>query len=134
MAVAFNVGRGKTPLGGEPEASARPSPRPTRTAAAGLTAYTGITADGLRPPGRGPAEEIPELAALAVDGDPETAWRTHDLPASSSGLRGLKTGVGLTLDLGAGGEVGEVDLTLGGQPDRGVGLRHRRPSPAASAG
>ena len=52
------------------------------------------------------------------------------------GPGGLKTGVGLLLDLGASGEVGEVDLTLVGEPDRGGRLRHRdraarRPRPDA---
>ena len=114
MAVAFNVGRGKTPLGGEPASERSTKPSPTRTAAAGLTAYTGITARDFDPQGED-LQEFPELAALAVDGDPATAWRTQTY-LQQLGPAGLKTGVGLVLDLGAGGEVGEVDLTLGGQP------------------
>ena len=114
VAVAFNVGRGKTPLGGEPESERSTKPSPTRTAAAGLTAYTGITARDFDPQGED-LQEFPELAALAVDGDPETAWRTQTY-LQQLGPAGLKTGVGLVLDLGAGGEVGEVDLTLGGEP------------------
>jgi hypothetical protein len=114
VAVAFNVGRGKTPLGGEPESERSTKPSPSRTAAAGLTAYTGITAQDFDPQGED-LQEFPELAALAVDGDPATAWRTQTY-LQQLGPAGLKTGVGLTLDLGAGGEVGEVDLTLGGQP------------------
>ena len=114
VAVAFNVGRGKTPLGGEPASERTTKPSPTQTAAAGLTAYTGITARDFDPQGED-LQEFPELAALAVDGDPATAWRTQTY-LQQLGPAGLKTGVGLVLDLGTGGEVGEVDLTLGGEP------------------
>jgi hypothetical protein len=114
VAVAFNVGRGKTPLGGEPESERTTKPTPTRTAAAGLTPYPGITAQDFDPQGED-LQEFPELAALAVDGDPETAWRTQTY-LQQLGPAGLKTGVGLVLDLGTGGEVGEVDLALGGEP------------------
>ena len=58
-----------------------------------------ITATDFDPQGD-PPEENPELAALAVDGDPDTAWHTQTYD-QNFGPGGLKTGVGLILDLGA---------------------------------
>jgi hypothetical protein len=117
VVVAFNVGRGRTPLGAEPD------PEPSRTATTrkatqtpppGLTAYEGVTAQDFDPQGD-PPEEYPELARLAVDGNPDTAWRTM-IYSQQLGPGGLKTGVGLVLDLGASGEVDEVSLDLVGSP------------------
>ncbi len=116
VVVAFNVGRGRTPLGAEPEPEPERSSSPTssETATAGLTAYDGVTATDFDPQGED-LEEFPELAPLAVDGDPATSWRTQTY-LQQFGPGGLKTGVGLTLDLGASGSVAEVDLTLVGEP------------------
>jgi hypothetical protein len=116
VVVAFNVGRGRTPLGAEPEpeGSRTPSATISPTADAGLTAYDGVTATDFDPQGED-LQEFPDLAPLAVDGNPETSWRTQTY-LQQLGPGGLKTGVGLVLDLGGSGEVGEVALTLVGQP------------------
>lgn len=58
-------------------------------------------------------EENPELADLAVDGDPATAWRTLTY---FDPLEQQKGGVGLLLDLGQAVDVAEVRLRLGGRP------------------
>ena len=59
----------------------------------------GVTATDFDPQGT-PPEENPELAPLAVDGDKTTAWRTLNYK-QNFGPGGLKSGVGLILDLGA---------------------------------
>jgi hypothetical protein len=62
-----------------------------------------------------PAEEHPELAPLAVDGQPGTAWQTLTY-RNNPRLGGLKSGVGLLVDLGRASKVGRVRLTLLGTP------------------
>ncbi|WP_432477932.1 hypothetical protein [Nocardioides sp. GXQ0305] len=110
--VAFNLGRGKTPLGTEPEpespsTSAGQSPRPLQA----------IEVAGVRDfdPQGDPPEENPDVAPLAVDGDPATAWNTQTY-FDQFGPGGLKTGIGLVVDLGESQEVGQVDLTTLGSP------------------
>jgi hypothetical protein len=113
IVVAYNLGRGRTPLGAIPDnsrdrtPSATPSPTPARP-------IDGITASDFDPQAD-PPEENPELAPLAVDGDPETAWRTETY-IQNLGPGGLKTGVGMVLDLKTKHDVSSVDLTLIGAP------------------
>jgi hypothetical protein len=60
---------------------------------------------------QGSGTENPNLAPLAIDGDPQTAWTTlvyRDDPQ----LGGLKPGVGLVVDLGAPETVAEVTARL----------------------
>ena len=112
LVVAYNVGRGKTPLGAEPD---DPSTTPTTTRPADeVAAITGTTASDLDPQGD-PPEEYPDLAPLAVDGDPATVWRTETY-FDQFGPGGLKSGVGLYVDLGEAREVSRIDLTLVGAP------------------
>lgn len=108
--VAVNLGRGRTPLGAEPDPS--PGESPQRTEAP--TTVTGVTATDFDPQGETP-EENPELAPLAVDGDATTAWRTLTYE-QQLGPAGLKTGLGLVLDLGSEQEVADVALTMVGAP------------------
>ncbi len=111
LVVAYNLGRGKTPLGAEPD----PDPSdPTAETADGLTPVTGTTAFDLDPQGD-PPEEYPDLAPLAVDGDPTSVWRTETY-FEQFGAGGLKTGVGMYVDLGGEREVSQVDLTVMGAP------------------
>lgn len=113
IVVAFNLGRGRTPLGAVPEDEPRSrSSAPSSSAAA--RPITGLTARDFDPQGD-PPEENRELAPLAVDGDPGTAWRTMTYD-QDMGPGGLKTGVGLTIDLGATHAVSSVDLTFVGAP------------------
>ena len=140
VVVAFNVGRGRTPLGEEPadDPTSAPPSSTSQTADPGPTVYDDVAVTDFDPQGD-PPEESADQAALAVDGDPATAWPTSTY-SQQLGPGGLKTGVGLLLDLGATGGVSEVALTLVGAPTgvsvyvtdsapRGV----RGLSPAASA-
>jgi serine/threonine protein kinase len=115
IVFAFNLGRGLPPLGGDPSPS--PSSSPTASGSAGgaeAGPYTGLTATDFDPQGD-PPEENSEDAPLVLDGDPDTAWRTMTY-SQNLGPAGLKTGVGLTIDLGESLPVSEVQLTLRGQP------------------
>ncbi len=117
VVFAFNLGRGRTPLGDVPEERATSESSPS--ASPTLTPLTGLTAGDFDPQGD-PPEENADLAPLVVDGDPATAWRTVTYD-QDLGPGGLKTGVGLTIDLGSAQEVAEVELTLVGAPT-GVSL------------
>jgi hypothetical protein len=115
--IAFNLGRGRTPLGTVPEdPSTRPTPSQSSSAPSTAAALTGVTATDFDPQGT-PPEENPDLARFAVDGNPATSWRTSTYD-QNFGPAGLKTGVGLVLDLGAAHVVSEVDLTTVGSPTR----------------
>ncbi|NHC22460.1 hypothetical protein G6553_04640 [Nocardioides sp. IC4_145] len=108
--VAVNLGRGRGPLGtgaDDPTPSASASTAPLST-----IAVQGVT--DLDPQG-GDGVENPELAPLAADGDPASTWRTATYE-QQFGPAGLKTGVGIVLDLGSAQEVAQVDLTLVGAP------------------
>ncbi len=113
VVIAYNLGRGKTPLGAEPTPE---SPSSSSTESSEPTLITGTTATDLDPQGE-PPEEYPELAAAAVDGDPATSWRTEGY-FDQFGPGGLKTGVGLVIDLGSSQEISQIDLTLVGAPTR----------------
>jgi len=114
VAIAFNLGRGKTPLGTEPDDDSTPSSTPSTTPpAASPTPFTGLKADDLDPQGDG--EENPDDVGAAVDGDPATAWTTLTYK-QQLGPDGLKRGVGLVVDLGQARAVRRIDLTLVGQP------------------
>ncbi len=111
--VAYNLGRGKTPLGGEPEKPS-PSPSASPTQAAAPQPIDVADVRDFDPQGA-PAEENPDLAPLAIDGDATTAWQTQTY-FDQFGAGGLKTGIGLVLDLGESQEVSQVDLTTLGSP------------------
>jgi serine/threonine protein kinase len=55
--------------------------------------------------------EHPEDVPAAFDGDPATAWTTQQY--DSAALGGLKSGVGMWVDLGEPGTVSRVELDLG---------------------
>jgi serine/threonine protein kinase len=114
VAIAFNLSRGKTPLGAEPDdhesptaAAVTPTPQPTPTP------FTDLTAVDFDPQGDG--EEHAEEAGAALDGDPATSWSTLTYK-QQFGDTGLKRGVGLVVDLGRSRAVRRVDLTLVGHP------------------
>lgn len=108
MFLAFTLGRD----GGE-------DPPATDTSAPATPTATGspvriVAAQDFDPEGD-PPEENPELVSRAIDGTPATTWRTltyRDDPK----LGGLKSGVGLVLDLGTEQAVGSVEVTLVGAP------------------
>lgn len=113
IAIAFNLGRGKTPLGTEPEDESTPSTSPATTPTPPATPVTGLTATDLDPQGDG--AENSEDVGNAVDGDPATSWTTLTYK-QQLGPGGLKQGVGLVVDLGASRAVRSVELSLAGAP------------------
>ena len=116
LAIAFNVSRGRTPLGREttdgPTPSTSVGPSPSAPSIADLVPVKGVVADDFDPQGN-PPEENPADAKNAVDGDPDTSWSTSTYQ-QQLGPAGLKTGVGLLLDLGASKEVEAVQVQLAG--------------------
>jgi hypothetical protein len=70
--------------------------------------------EGKGPKGRPAPDENPDEVPLATDGNPATGW--HTLTYTSAALGGLKSGVGLLVDLGADRTIGSVDLTVSGTP------------------
>ena len=113
--IAFNLGRGKTaarhrtrrlePRRAARSSSPRPADRRRRSPASRARDFDPQGSDG--------GER--RRGAAAVDGNPATAWTTSRYD-QQFGPAGLKTGVGLVLDLGAGHDVSEVDLTTVGSP------------------
>ncbi len=115
VVVAFNLGRGKTPLGTTKDQGGQgPSQTTGSSGSTTATPITGVTARDFDPQG-GDRAENPQEAPSAVDGNPRTAWTTLRYD-QQFGAGGLKTGVGLVLDLGSGHTVSQVDLTTVGQP------------------
>jgi len=115
VVIAFNLGRGKTALGTTKEGSSEgPSTTSTSSATTSATPISGITARDFDPQG-GDHSENPAEAPRAVDGNPATAWTTLRYD-QQFGPGGLKTGVGLVLDLGGEHDVSAVALTTVGQP------------------
>jgi hypothetical protein len=115
VAIAVNLGRGKTPLGTEPDhgETASGSPSSSTEPTAPPTPFTGLVANDFDPQGDG--EENGEDAAAAVDGDPATSWTTLTYK-QQLGPAGLKRGVGLVVDLGQSRAVRRVELRFVGQP------------------
>lgn len=108
--IAFSLGLGS----GDPGDNAGPSPSdgPSSNASAEPLSIAGVSDFD---PQADPPEENPELADLAIDGDPATAWRTMTYKNNPE-LGGLKDGVGLMVDLGKPVDVSRVELTLIGGP------------------
>lgn len=107
VVTAYSLGRDGNLLSGEdgtPSPSA-PTTAPSETAAVVLE---GLTAIDLDPEGDDGAEN-PDLVAAAVDGDRDTAWRTATY-RQNFGPGGLKSGVGLVVDLQQPSTVTEVVL------------------------
>jgi serine/threonine protein kinase len=128
VVVAYNLGRGRTPLGAVPDDDT-PSRAPSSQTPISPAAdpITGVTATDFDPEGS-PPEENPDLAPLAVDGDKATAWRSLNYK-QNFGPGGLKSGVGLVLDLGADRTVTGVDITvLGGSTGLSLYLSDTAPT------
>ncbi|WP_432572264.1 hypothetical protein [Kineococcus sp. SYSU DK005] len=85
-----------------------PAPPPAPTAAAPAPVPV-AGARAVDPEGDGSEGGDP---GAALDGDPATTWRSEGYASASFG--GLKSGVGLVLDLGADVDVTSVELTGGG--------------------
>lgn len=94
-----------------------PAPNPAPTPSLSTTASASVRIFGIHdfdPEGRPPSENPGEVR-LAVDGNPETGWRTSTYRGNPA-LGLIKSGVGLLLDLGSDQRVGSVDLMLTGRP------------------
>jgi hypothetical protein len=114
VVIAFNLGRGKTPLGTTPDDSAHGQSRsPSATGSATAKPITGVTARDFDP--QGTDGENSDEAPLAVDDDPSTAWTTLRY-VQQFGAGGLKSGVGLVLDLKSDHDVSAVEVTMVGSP------------------
>ncbi len=108
--VSFNLGRGS---GDDPSAEPTDESGSKSSAPAGPVSVAAIS--DLDPPPSGNGEENGELARLAVDGNPATAWQTMTYYGNPKfGL--LKDGVGLVVDLGKENEVSSVQVTVQGSP------------------
>lgn len=118
VVLAFTIGRNGS--GGEAASASQSSGTASRAA---KPATVPVAIAGVRDfdPQASPPEENPELAPLAIDGNPGTAWRTSTY---YDPLERVKPGVGLLVDLGRPTTVGEVRLTLLGTstPDRPTAL------------
>lgn len=114
MVVAYNLGRGKTVLGTEPEPADPTSSASASPTAAPVTPLQGLVAEDLDPQGED-GDENGEDAPLVVDGDPATTWSTVSYN-DQFGPAGLKTGVGLTIDLNGERTVSSVSLALVDSP------------------
>jgi hypothetical protein len=111
LVFAFNLGRGSGT--GSSTAQDTTGSSPSRSAGASTPVkITGVT--DFDPQGD-PPEENPDLAPLAIDGKPGTAWETMTYRGNPR-LGGLKSGVGLLVDLGKPAKVSKVNLTLMGSP------------------
>ena len=100
---------GECPLAIATERSAPPS----ASAGAELRPVEDLVAQDFDPEGD-PPEENPDDAPNAVDGDPGTSWSTSTYQ-QQLGPGGLKSGVGLLVDLGSSREVGVLELDLAGE-------------------
>lgn len=133
LAIAFNLSRGRTPLGGEQQDDPSSTPTlgtPSASAGGDLVTLEDVSADDFDPQGD-PPEENPDDTANAVDDDPETSWSTSTYQ-QQLGPDGLKTGVGLLLDLGETHEVDALELDLVGEGTRfEVYLADERPTDVA---
>jgi len=127
---AFNLGQGRSALEFEDEATDTPSDT-TSDAPPPPEQVTATSATDLDPQGD-PPEENPDLTPLVVDGNPTTSWRTQTY-TQQLGPSGLKTGVGVVLDLGAEVDVRRVRVDLVGEPT-GVTLFLTSAAPTAIAG
>lgn len=108
MFLAFNYGRG----GGEPEPRTEPqrtSPSPTVGERLQIVGAQDFDPEG------SPSTENPDEVPLAIDGNPNTGWQTLTYEGNPE-LGGLKSGVGLMIDLGADRDVGSVEISLAGAP------------------
>ena len=110
MYAAFSLGKGDDKT---PGAASQPTPTTTAEPPTG-TPYSIVGAHDFDPEGDPPTEN-PEQARLAVDGNPATGWQTQRY-LDDPRLGGIKSGVGLILDLGAQRTVGSVELRLKGTP------------------
>lgn len=100
---------------GTDQRSPQANPTPTTSAAVPVTGTpVPVVAAGDFDPEGDPPEENPEQVPRTIDDDPATVWKTsvYTQPA----LGGLKSGVGIVLDLGSQREIGSIEVQVVGSP------------------
>jgi Helix-turn-helix domain len=97
-------------------------PAPTRSITSGVPVrtLTPVSAAAFGPSGAGQGD-APQLAPLAIDGNPATAW--HSDWYATAGFGGLYAGTGLLLDMGRTATMTTARITLG--PDQGASFQLR---------
>ena len=126
------TGIGSAVILNQREGSPAPGPQPTAGQPSAGPAAGPLQITGVRtfdPQGDPPNDENNSEAKLAVDGNPETRWRTVKYLGNPK-LGGLKRGVGLIVDLGKPVPVNTVDLRLSGNGTN-VEIRVPKTDPAA---
>lgn len=110
MVIAFNLGRTGSQGPGEDSSGGRSS-------SAGSARSKPIKIVGAKDfdPESDTGEENPQDTPLAIDGDPATGWPTLTYRGNPA-LGGLKSGVGLILDLGADKTPRSMSVTFDSQP------------------
>lgn len=114
LVVAFQIGRGhhrETSEAHAPDHSASTAPV---NAVITPVAVHDFDPEGRDARGRPDPAENPKEVPRAVDDNPDTGWTT--LTYAGADLGGLKSGVGLLLDLGADRSVQVIRLTIKGTP------------------
>ncbi|GAB3015647.1 hypothetical protein GCM10011376_05610 [Nocardioides flavus (ex Wang et al. 2016)] len=108
--AAYQLGRRPPTSGSSDEPTASPTPTVVEP-----TPFEGLSADDFDPQGGDGGVENPESVPNVLDGDPATSWNTSTY-LQNFGPAGLKTGVGLVVDLGSTQAVRQVRVTTeGGQ-------------------
>lgn len=122
LAFAFNLGNGRSFLLGDSSTAAD-------EAAANAQAISGLTAKDIDPQGSAPRQENPDTVGNTVDGDPETVWTTLTYN-ENFGPGGLKTGLGVVVDLGEvrAPQMVEVTVPDGGETSFSLFLSNKDPS------
>lgn len=114
VAVVVALGRGGDGTASDPVDDPTSDSTRREGLAARAPALPDVTAAAFDPQGDPPSEND-EDAPLATDGDPATAWSTQGYD-DQLGPLGLKSGVGLLLDLGGDTTVDQVVLSFVGTP------------------
>ncbi|WP_179229128.1 murein biosynthesis integral membrane protein MurJ [Parenemella sanctibonifatiensis] len=109
LVVIVSLVAALTQLNRESQTGPSPEPTPTHTAPVPREIVGAVDFDPEGDDGTENPDEVPN----AIDGDPETRWRTLGY-LNRSNFGGLKEGLGLVLDLGSPQLVSEVELLLSG--------------------
>lgn len=129
VAFAFDLGNGRGIVLGEDESPSGPD-----TSATGpVRALTGLSAEDFDPQGSPPREENPDTVGHVVDGDPSTTWTTLTYE-ENFGPGGLKSGVGVVLDLGEVRAPREVSVSLPEAGETSLSLYLTNESPTGIRG
>lgn len=109
--AAYQLGLPQVTDPGDDEPTTSTSPSPT---AAEPSPFTELVAETFDPQGTDEGEENSDAVPNVVDGDAATSWTTSTY-LQNFGPAGLKTGVGLVVDLGATKGVRRVVVTVDGE-------------------